>query len=113
MFKIACLYTFVPDLYSGLFFLIYFAFVMFCFLFFFTVNLTAFGTANQSSLYGGKNYAVNAINPPISNKFDLTKCTHTKDTNINNTVFAWWMFNISFGAAYITDILIYYREACK
>ncbi|XP_076112604.1 plexin-B1-like isoform X2 [Mytilus galloprovincialis] len=75
------------------------------------INLTAFGTANQSSLYGGKNYAVNAINPPISNKFDLTKCTHTKDTDINNTVFAWWMFNISFGAAYITDILIYYREA--
>ncbi|XP_052071237.1 multiple epidermal growth factor-like domains protein 10 isoform X2 [Mytilus californianus] len=68
-------------------------------------NLTPFGKASQSSQYFyGR--PVNAINPPISNTFDNDYCSHT---NLEKTA-AWWMFQISFGTAYITDITIYYRE---
>ncbi|CAG2246636.1 unnamed protein product [Mytilus edulis] len=74
------------------------------------LNLTPFGTASQSSFYNTREgYPENAVKPPISNEFSQTKCTHTQDST-SNTDPAWWMFNISFGTAYITDILIYYRN---
>ncbi|XP_052104992.1 uncharacterized protein LOC127738022 [Mytilus californianus] len=68
-------------------------------------NLARFGSATQSSQYGSA-VPQNAINPPISNEWGFTKCTHTSD----NLSPAWWMFNISYGTVFITDITIYYRE---
>ncbi|CAG2257239.1 PTPRT [Mytilus edulis] len=44
--------------------------------------------------------------PPISNSWDINKCTHT----IIGSNPAWWMFTFSFESVYITDITIYYRE---
>ncbi|CAC5416822.1 unnamed protein product [Mytilus coruscus] len=74
-------------------------------------NLAKFGTASQSSYFDvNKGNPVNAVNPPISNNFSVAICTHTKDYKIGDNKTAWWMFNISFGTAYITDISIYYRE---
>ncbi|VDI27171.1 Hypothetical predicted protein [Mytilus galloprovincialis] len=71
-----------------------------------TFNLTPFGTATQSSMWSKYYGPENAIRPPISNKFSEGYCTHTYfQPNA-----AWWMFQFSFGAAYITDIAIYYRE---
>ncbi|VDI32401.1 Hypothetical predicted protein, partial [Mytilus galloprovincialis] len=70
-------------------------------------NLTSNGTATQSSLFDtGKGEPENAIYPPISNHFDVSICSHTSNTGKE----AWWMFQFSFGSAYITDITIYYRE---
>ncbi|CAG2199738.1 unnamed protein product [Mytilus edulis] len=73
------------------------------------INLTPFGTATQSSLYEGKlGDPQNAILPPITNYFTLDTCSHTaigSDPSAD-----WWMFQFSFGFAYITDIIIYYRE---
>ncbi|VDI36886.1 Hypothetical predicted protein [Mytilus galloprovincialis] len=73
------------------------------------INLTPFGTATQSSLYeGNAGDPQNAILPPISNDFSLDTCSHTaigSDPSAD-----WWMFQFSFGFAYITDITIYYRE---
>ncbi|CAC5417488.1 unnamed protein product [Mytilus coruscus] len=68
-------------------------------------NLSPFGKATQSSqsLAGRPE---NAINPPISNTFSLSKCSYT----VPEKTVAWWMFQLSFGAAYITNITIYYRE---
>ncbi|CAG2196371.1 unnamed protein product [Mytilus edulis] len=68
-------------------------------------NLTPFGRATQSSIL---NHAgpENAINPPISNVFHLDHCTHT----LLGKTYAWWMFEVSFKLAYITDVIIYYRE---
>lgn len=76
------------------------------------LTYTPFGTASQSSIYGsGLGIPQNAINPPISNDWSFEKCsTHTHD--LVPIERAWWMFNISFGSAYITDVTIYYREAC-
>ncbi|CAC5417490.1 unnamed protein product [Mytilus coruscus] len=68
-------------------------------------NLTPFGTAKQSSTYRS-GIPQNAINPPVSNAFSLDICTHT---DIGSIKPAWWMFQFSFGIAYITDITIYYR----
>lgn len=73
-----------------------------------TVNITPLGNATSSSVYyWGK--PQNAIEPPESNKWNLHKCTHTR----NGKTEAWWMFTYFFGYAYITDIKIYYREHCK
>ncbi|CAG2189961.1 unnamed protein product [Mytilus edulis] len=71
-------------------------------------NLTPFGKATQSSQYLGNSIPPpeNAINPPISNEFGFDKCTHT---SLESTP-SWWMFNISYGIVFITDIKIYYRE---
>ncbi|XP_076115892.1 uncharacterized protein LOC143083529 [Mytilus galloprovincialis] len=66
-------------------------------------NLTPFGQPLQSSNGGG--YAKNAIEPPISNEFDLNKCSNTR----LGTIAEWWMFEFSFKAAFVTDITIYYR----
>ncbi|CAC5384280.1 unnamed protein product [Mytilus coruscus] len=70
-------------------------------------NLTKKGKATMSSLFlksGTK--PENALNPPKSNNFTLETCSH------KNPEFkpAWWMFQFSFGTAYITNITIYYRE---
>lgn len=77
-----------------------------------TENLTPFGKATQSTSYG-RGYAINAVNPPISNEFKTPRstwlCSHTNLTDNK----AWWMFAFSFGTAYITDITIYYRKYCK
>lgn len=67
-------------------------------------NLTPFGTATQSSFYG-EGHPINAIHPPISNAFTTGICSHTDLSSKP----AWWMFHLSFGSAYITDIIIYYR----
>lgn len=87
------------------------------FLFSFTENLTPFGNATQSSTYGPYGKPEYAVNPPISNEFNLHRpyCTHTYPYKLNSSVnsSAWWMFNFSFKTAYITDITIYYREGCK
>ncbi|XP_052087399.1 uncharacterized protein LOC127724469 [Mytilus californianus] len=72
-------------------------------------NLTPNGTALQSSVFnkpdGNPEYA---INPPISNKFTLQTCSHTRPKGDNKP--AWWMFQFSFGSAHITDVTIYYKE---
>ncbi|XP_052071239.1 multiple epidermal growth factor-like domains protein 10 isoform X2 [Mytilus californianus] len=68
-------------------------------------NLTPFGKASQSSQFITAR-PTNAIHTPISNTFSFSHCSHT---NIEKTA-AWWMFQLSFGTAYITDITIYYRE---
>lgn len=73
----------------------------------FSVNLTPFGEASQSSQVGIAG-AQNAINPPVSNEWSYTSCTHTDPSKTP----AWWMFNISYGPAFITDIKIYYRILC-
>lgn len=78
---------------------------MFCS--FFTENLTPFGQASLSSNGGGA--ARNAIEPPVSNKFDMQKCTHTVLGYPN----AWWMFQFYKESVFITDVTIYYREQCK
>ncbi|XP_063443566.1 uncharacterized protein LOC134724466 [Mytilus trossulus] len=67
-------------------------------------NLTPYGNATQSSSY--LTAPVNAIHPPIANTFSFPYCSLS---NIQTTA-AWWMFQFSFGTAYITDIAIYYRE---
>lgn len=73
------------------------------------MNLTSFGTANQSSLYWLKSAGpLNAIQPPISNTWGENLCTHT---NAHLTP-AWWMFDISYESPFITDISIYYRKSC-
>ncbi|XP_076072679.1 uncharacterized protein LOC143044511 isoform X2 [Mytilus galloprovincialis] len=69
-------------------------------------NLTPFGTATQISTYS-RGIPQNAIKPPVSNAFSFDICTHT---GIVSRAPAWWMFQFSFGIAYITDITIYYRE---
>ncbi|CAC5377410.1 unnamed protein product [Mytilus coruscus] len=69
-------------------------------------NLAPFGTATQSSLVDdvqGKPHF--AIQPPISNAFNLAICSHTALSSKP----AWWMFQFSFGSAYITEIKVYYR----
>lgn len=74
-----------------------------CFL---TDNLTPFGTATQSSqvsIAGPKN----AINLPITNKFEYNHCTHTYPSTTNKD--AWWMFEF-FKSSYVTEITIYYRN---
>ncbi|XP_071132256.1 uncharacterized protein [Mytilus edulis] len=73
-------------------------------------NLTPFGTATQSTNYRSYNGKPEyAIEPPISNKFALSKCSHT-DVGRRGAPADWWMFQFSFGIAFITDITIYYRE---
>ncbi|CAC5381238.1 unnamed protein product [Mytilus coruscus] len=74
-------------------------------------NLTPFGTASQSSLFGSgyKGKPTNAVNPPISNHFSLNICAHT-NANTHFNYSAWCIFQFSYGSAYITDITIYYRE---
>ncbi|CAC5360075.1 unnamed protein product [Mytilus coruscus] len=75
-----------------------------------TVNLTPFGTASQSSSsILGKGVPENAVNPPISNKFSLDICAQKKLSERDCSP-AWWMFQFSFGLAYITDITIYYGK---
>ncbi|VDI84205.1 Hypothetical predicted protein [Mytilus galloprovincialis] len=68
-------------------------------------NLTPYGTATQISDFQ-ESLPQNAIEPPISNTFSKTLCSHT---DLGSEP-AWWMFHFSFGLAYITDINIYYRE---
>ncbi|CAC5377409.1 PLXND [Mytilus coruscus] len=76
----------------------------------FTENLTPNGTATQSSDDDPiKGKAENAVNPPISNAYSLSYCSNTKNADGGITE-AWWMFEFSFGKAFITDIKIYYRE---
>ncbi|XP_063398426.1 uncharacterized protein LOC134683184 [Mytilus trossulus] len=71
-------------------------------------NLTPFGEATlSSSAHNTK--PENAINPPISNTWSETYCTHTDYGQIT----AWWMFNFSFGSAFITDVKIYYRGSSR
>ncbi|XP_052071240.1 multiple epidermal growth factor-like domains protein 10 isoform X1 [Mytilus californianus] len=70
-------------------------------------NLTPFGTSTQSSTYNS-GIPQNAINPPVSNVFSFDICSHT---GIFTRTPAWWMFQFSFGIAYITDITINYRES--
>ncbi|XP_052080402.1 uncharacterized protein LOC127718421 [Mytilus californianus] len=71
-------------------------------------NLTPFGNAMQSSQSGtGKGIPENAINPPISNEYDLEICSQTTESGYST---AWWMFEFSLGTAYIENIEIYYRE---
>ncbi|XP_071129303.1 uncharacterized protein [Mytilus edulis] len=69
-------------------------------------NLTPFGTATQSSRFI-RSTPEGALLPPISNKFTLETCS---TTNVDGASFAWWMFEISFNSAFITNITIYYRE---
>ncbi|CAC5377411.1 unnamed protein product [Mytilus coruscus] len=69
-------------------------------------NLTPFGTASQSSMFI-RSSAQGALYPPISNEFSLQTCS---TTNVDGASKAWWMFQFSFGSAFITDITIYYRE---
>ncbi|CAC5398621.1 unnamed protein product [Mytilus coruscus] len=69
-------------------------------------NLTPFGNATQSSQFRIGGNPQNAINPPISNTFTFDDCSHTDPKGRP----AWWMFQFSFGIAYIADITIYYRE---
>ncbi|XP_076072681.1 uncharacterized protein LOC143044513 isoform X1 [Mytilus galloprovincialis] len=71
-------------------------------------NLTPFGNASQSSVVAAAGRPENAINPPISNVFSYSDCSHTK-VDPENTA-AWWMFKLSYGATYIQNITIYYRE---
>lgn len=67
----------------------------------------------MSSVFNNKTIKPeNAIQPPISNKFAFENCVHTNSTDYNDKP-AWWMLEISFGIAYITNIEIYYREDCK
>lgn len=74
-------------------------------------NLTPYGTATQSSwLDGGHGHARFAIQPPISNAFSMTICTHTATLSDQP---AWWMFQFSFGSAFITEIQLYYRHGGK
>lgn len=76
-----------------------------------TYTITPFGTATQSTLIGGSSGEPEyAIYPPISNQFSVSICSHT---SFSNSKPAWWMFEFSFGYAYITEIQIYYREGCK
>ncbi|VDI45795.1 receptor-type tyrosine-protein phosphatase T [Mytilus galloprovincialis] len=70
-------------------------------------NLALFGEATQSSNYGGAK-AENVIKPPLSNIWSYKECTHTAESPFIAS--AWWMFNISYGIVFITDIMIYYRE---
>ncbi|XP_076115433.1 uncharacterized protein LOC143083098 [Mytilus galloprovincialis] len=71
-------------------------------------NLTPYGTATQSSwLDGGHGHARFAIQPTISNAFSMTICTHTATLSDQP---AWWMFQFSFGSAFITEIQLYYRH---
>ncbi|VDI50986.1 Hypothetical predicted protein [Mytilus galloprovincialis] len=73
-------------------------------------NLTPYGTATQSSHYKGTfGRPENAIHPPISNKWSGNICTHII-VDRSSTPADWWMFQFSFGSAYITNITIYYRE---
>ncbi|XP_076075891.1 uncharacterized protein LOC143046657 [Mytilus galloprovincialis] len=69
-------------------------------------NLTPFGTATQSSIVGAAG-PKNAIEPPISTEWNFYLCTHTQYESTQ----AWWMFQFSYEAAYITDITIYYRQS--
>ncbi|CAG2199741.1 unnamed protein product [Mytilus edulis] len=63
----------------------------------------------QNSVFNiGLGEPENAIYPPITNDFSLDTCFHTSTTDKDER--AWWMFQFSFGFAYITDIIIYYRE---
>ncbi|VDI84210.1 Hypothetical predicted protein [Mytilus galloprovincialis] len=71
-------------------------------------NLTPFGQATQSSKYHASE-AEHAINPPVSNEWGPDKCSHTAGSRTNVSA-AWWMFKFSFEMAYVTEILIYYRE---
>ncbi|CAC5395240.1 unnamed protein product [Mytilus coruscus] len=68
------------------------------------MNLTPFGKATQSSNIGGAG-PNNAINPPRTNEFGYSNCTHT----LLHQNEAWWMFEF-FKSSYITEITIYYRE---
>lgn len=72
-------------------------------------NLAPFGKATQSSQLS-RGIPGNALNTPISNTFSFAQCSHTDN---ENPVVAWWMFRLSFGTAFITDVTIYYREKCK
>ncbi|XP_063418249.1 plexin-B2-like [Mytilus trossulus] len=69
-------------------------------------DLGNYGIATQISTYYEGGQPENAVKPPISNSFSLKNCSHT---NIISE-YAWWMFEFSFGTAFITDITIYYRE---
>ncbi|CAC5418228.1 PTPRT [Mytilus coruscus] len=77
-------------------------------------NLTPFGQASLSStLDAWKTTAIKAIQPPVSNawaKRNSIYCTHTNGYKNTNPQPAWWMFELSFESAYITEIQIYYRE---
>ncbi|CAG2238871.1 unnamed protein product [Mytilus edulis] len=72
------------------------------------VNLTPFGKATQGPKFGIKGKPENAIYPPISNKYNEDICT--KSWTDLSSMPAWWMFEFSTGMAYVTDIMIYYRE---
>ncbi|XP_052087932.1 multiple epidermal growth factor-like domains protein 10 isoform X2 [Mytilus californianus] len=75
-------------------------------------NLTPFGIATQSSYIGGYiqfGKPEYAIKPPISNEWSFYVCSHT-NINRSRTPADWWMFELSFESAFITDITIYYRE---
>lgn len=80
----------------------------------FLENLTPNGTATQSTSYDSTDSGKpeNAVNPPISNEYSLDNCSSTKFAT-SGIGKAWWMFEFSFGTAYITDITIYYRKDCK
>ncbi|XP_052080307.1 uncharacterized protein LOC127718329 [Mytilus californianus] len=71
-------------------------------------NLTPYGNATQGPMFGSNGKPDNAVKPPISNEYNLSICT--KSWTDRSNVPAWWMFEFSYGIAYITDITIYYRE---
>lgn len=83
-------------------------------LFFLKANLTQYGITQSSSLSNDtvKGKPENAVYPPISNQYSLDNCSST-GLAVSGISATWWLFKFSLDAAYITDILIYYREDCE
>ncbi|XP_063398995.1 platelet endothelial aggregation receptor 1-like [Mytilus trossulus] len=76
-------------------------------------NLTPEGKASQTGTLRVNSNAINAIQPPISNRFqegNTIYCTHTFGYDDDNPLPAWWMFEFDFELAYITEIQICYRN---
>ncbi|CAG2234282.1 unnamed protein product [Mytilus edulis] len=69
-------------------------------------NLTSYGNASQSTLFGGSNPQAATL-PPITNDYTVGSCS---TTNTDGASIAWWGFQFSFEFAFITDITIYYRK---
>ncbi|CAG2187327.1 PLXNB [Mytilus edulis] len=74
-------------------------------------NLTPYGITQSSSLSNDtvKGKPENAVYPPISNQYSLDNCSST-GLAVSGISATWWLFKFSLDTAYITDIIIYYRE---
>ncbi|XP_063398050.1 uncharacterized protein LOC134682973 [Mytilus trossulus] len=70
-------------------------------------NLTSYGKASQSTLFGGSN-PQGAILPPITNNYTVASCSTTNTAGAPKN--AWWRFQFSFEFTFITEITIYYRK---